>query len=280
LERNDSRHLKVSLRRIGRDRNPLLVIDNVLANAEEIRRQALGYQFKPARIGNGYYPGYLLPSPLRGMTALARWAAKLIWDGAYAKDGLEASGLDELDVESFFAIYSPAPGQEYAHIHTDGDNWLAMVLHLSHGLDKRAGTAFWRHQPTGLESIYNGEEPVRAATIIEACFGVDVLDRPRAAAVQRSTLGLAAWQRSLTPVRKTPFPATDHDAFKRIGYVPSRFNRLVVYPAWQLHSIAMSEQRTAPKLEAARLTLNGNVRHPLLERHPRMPVSPIAELED
>ena len=64
----------------------------------------------------------------------------------------------------------------------------------------------------------------------------------------------------------------DDDTWKRVGYIPAKFNRLVVYPTWQIHSIV---DRTNPNIlnaETIRLTINQFVDYPF----PRELTSPDA----
>jgi hypothetical protein len=70
---------------------------------------------------------------------------------------------------------------------------------------------------------------------------------------------------SLMPERtRPPFPARDHGSWQRIGLASARYNRLVAYPTWQWHSLAMCSYSPPATLADARLTLSLFVRHPLL----------------
>jgi hypothetical protein len=278
VQLNDPRKLKISLRRLGRDRNPLLVVDDVLANAEEIRAHALGCQFRAPTRGGGYYPGYLAPCALRGVDRVGRWAARYLWREAYELDDDDrASRLHQVEVDSFFAVCAPAPRERYVNVHVDGHSWLAMLIYLTPGEERASGTAFWRHVPTGLESVYNGPEPLRRIAVLEGLFGVELFDPARQPLVYSGEPTYQRWISTLMPAAvKAPFPDRDHGAWKRIGVVGARFNRLVVYPTWQFHSISMRKAQRPGSLEAARLTLNGFLKHPLIESLERMPAAPLA----
>jgi hypothetical protein len=75
-----------------------------------------------------------------------------------------------------------------------------------------------------------------------------------------------------------PFPGHDHGPWELIGAVPAKFNRLVVYPTWQFHSVVMNKPKPSISIDNVRLTLNTFMKHPALERIARVPVASVEGL--
>jgi hypothetical protein len=279
---NDPKKMKVSIKRFGREKNPILVVDNVLANAEEIREYGLGHRFIRATIGRSYYPGYQSTSSLRGIDTLGEWAARVLWTKGFGLDPENrVSMLNDVLTDTFFAMFSPAKTYKYGNVHTDGHSWLALLVYLTPGEDHYSGTGFWRHAPTGLESACSSPEPFNVMTKLDAMFKTRMVEGSRTVLSKFPHMSYMAFLRSLfrDVAMPPPFPARDHPPWENIGIVPARFNRLVVYPTWQFHGVVMLREKTAITKDTARLTLNTFIKHPALEEFDRNPVAQIEGLD-
>ncbi|MCE9573144.1 MAG: DUF6445 family protein [Deltaproteobacteria bacterium] len=269
--------LAPTLRRVGRDRNPVLVVDDFLANPDEIRARALDSRF---RRGDHlrYYPGYQADCALPGIDEITAWVARRMWTEGFGHR--PSPTLDLADCpRPLFSAMSPAPGATYLNIHVDGHSWLAVLLYLSKDSERTSGTAFWRQREHGLESMYLGPNPMKQMSVIDHVFGTRMLDkvlrplgRSPASTFEQFANGLC--ERDVRP----PFPERSHGVWQRTGIVRARYNRLVAYPTWMWHSATQRTYEPPRTLAAARLTLNMFIRHPVLEPRSLVPITPIGDL--
>ncbi|HTJ46381.1 MAG TPA: DUF6445 family protein [Kofleriaceae bacterium] len=265
---------KISLRQVGRDRNPVLVVDDVLANPDEIRTRALESRYRRGEQVR-YYPGYQADCSLPGIDELAAWVAERMWCDAYGRE--RGTLIDEADCpRPVFSALSPQPDGKYLNIHVDGHSWLAVLVYLSPGEDRRSGTAFWRQREHGVESIYIGPNAMKTMSLVDAVFGTRMVERVlpplgRSTAATFEQFASDLCERDVSP----PFPERSHGAWERTGIVRAKYNRLVAYPTWMWHSPAMRDYAPPRSLAEARLTLNAFIRHPLLEPRSLVPIAPI-----
>jgi hypothetical protein len=199
--------LDVSLQRIGREREPVMIVDGVLENAAAlVDYAAREVSFAPVFGPQGGYPGIRAPVPLDYVGALARTLSPTI-ERAF---GLERVKLAR--AECSFSLVTLAPGQlaplqRIPHADTADPLQFAILHYLC---DERfGGTAFYRHRATGFETL----SPNR---------------------IERYE---AARQRELTeamPAAGYIFGDTEH--YEQTGAVAAAFDRLVVYRSRTLHS--------------------------------------------
>jgi hypothetical protein len=277
--------LNPRIRRFGREKNPVLVVDDVLVNPTEVRDYAIHSRFVQAD-DRTYYPGYLAPCALHGLEPLVAWVAQEMWSNGHRLDrDRKYSSLDEVDCNNrYFAICAPDPNAAYRNVHVDGHSWLAIVLYLSLDLEATTGTAFWRHKGTGMESFYCGPDPVKEMTMIDGVFGTHMLNQVRGPLAYSGAATYEQWSEGffVPRVRRPPFPDRDHDGWKQIGRISARYNRLVAYPTWQWHGVYLTRYAPPPRIEDARLTLNLFVTHPLLGGHKAalVPAAPLRATKD
>lgn len=266
--------LKPVVRHVGRDRNPVLVVDDFLANPDQIRHRALESRYRRGD-HQRYYPGYQADCALPGIDEIIQWVARTIWRDGFGRGPSEL--LDDVDCpRPLFSAMSPDPRGKYLNIHVDGHSWLAVLLYLSPDQEQQSGTAFWRQREHGLESVYIGPNPMKTMSVIDTVFGTQMISRVlgplgRAPVATFEQFANGLCERDVSP----PFPERSHGVWQRTGIVRARFNRLVAYPTWMWHS-AVQRSYTPPRsLAAARLTLNMFARHPLLEPRTLVPITPI-----
>jgi hypothetical protein len=280
LRLNDRNNIKVSLGRLGDEENPVLIVDDVLANPDEIRDYALGVQYVRAR---NQYPGYLSTCTLRGLMPLGRWVAFVMWAEAFGLDPEDAKLSPKyVETEGYFGVLAPARSQKYRDVHSDPHGLFAMVLDLSPDADGSMGTAFWRHAATGIESACSRtENPFDVMVRYDEIFKTRLMEGAARLQAHAPTMTYAEWINTLSNelARRPPFPSRNHGPWELIDTVEARFNRLVVYPTWKLHSVFMKKHVQARSLERAPLTLNAFVRHPVFERMERLPAAMIPRQE-
>ncbi len=216
--------IRVHLRHVGLERQPLLVVDDVLADPWAMIDAARAAEFY--RPPHTNYPGLNANLPevyYRTVVTALRGPIEAAF-GVSAKAALKFFG--------FFALAttpaeSASPAQAIPHLDAPDPNRLAMVHYLCRG--DFGGTGFFRHQATGFESIDAARQDAYAASV-EAELG------------QRRP---AAFADARTP------------GYELIDEVAPVFNRLIVYRGHVLHAGLLGRGGGAADPATGRLTANG-----------------------
>lgn len=256
---------KVEWIAIGDYGTECLVIDDYLENAAELRELALGLEYDVPRAGD-YYPGLKSSAAVAGAMTCGREIAERFLKRLYPVDRPPVLMSSEALVRSSFAVaavdLSRLP-KNFSEQHVDNMDWIATVLHLSAISDGR-GTAFWEHRPTGIQTWLSADavQLRRVETLLKMRMREQLnaaLDRVPAFSLSDIDKALRTWKES----KRRPFSADEDDDWRLLHQVPARFNRLVAYPTWQLHSavdtLAVAELST----ETMRLTMNQWVGYPV-----------------
>jgi hypothetical protein len=223
-----ARHPDFQIQRltIGTERAPLLVIDNVIADAEELVRIAAS---KPYGDVTSYYPGVRSKEPLLYQQNLLN---DLRHEFAQAF-GLNARALRFTGCH--FSLVTTPPEkliylQRIPHIDSFEGHELAFVHYLFKA--DLGGTAFYRHRSTGYEYI----DRQREADYLRAL-------EAEQAAVERSSTG---------------YIDGDTEFYEKVGEQQGVFNRMLVYRRNSLHSGAI-KPGFVPNLDPrqGRLSVNG-----------------------
>jgi len=220
---------RISVRRLGAEGQPLIVVDGVLLHPEEMLAFA-GTQGRFADPPAGsYYPGRngVLPANYGRIlcNALRPFLERVF--------GL-APGM-ALSHEGFFGLAcAPAeslqPIQTIPHFDAANPHRIAGVHYLCH--PPYGGTAFYRHTATGYESIHGLRvEPYRRAVYAE-------LEGDGADGAQRGHVG------------------GDVAGYSCIETVEVVFNRLILYRATSLHAGLLAAAPLGGTPEDGRLTAN------------------------
>src|SRR5262245_13271779 len=90
IRMSDVSRLTPELQRFGRDKNPVLVVDDFLANPDEVRQCALQSRFCAGSYLR-YYPGYQADCGLRGIDEVVSWVAATMWRDAFGRKVAEPS---------------------------------------------------------------------------------------------------------------------------------------------------------------------------------------------
>ncbi len=245
---------------IGEARTAVLVVDDFLADAGQVRAfaQELAY-FAPSH--KERYPGVRSPISLAGGAALKQWMAEHMLGRLFTEQRAPHLTTAEYDPLGAFCLFTGDAGSEVRveDQHVDGAYWLAAVLHLSTSHEGR-GTAFWRHRATGLQHWVALDALQLGA--LESAFGLCI--RAPLAQAKRHFWSNEEVARLLfaAPATRRPFTADSDDCWERLALIPSRFNRLVLYPTWQIHSLVDTSSAPLTRDEA-RLTFNQMIDYPL-----------------
>jgi hypothetical protein len=203
---NPTLHPNFSVRReaIGREQAPLLVIDNLLADAEEQVDHAASRIFGD---GGYYFPGVRAKAPL----TYQRFVLERL-GGLFAEHfGVNASKL-RFTMCQLSLVTTPAANlshlQRIPHIDSVFTEELAFIHYLFRG--SLGGTAFYRHRSTGFEIIDMARRDRYFACVEAEKQGPDC---PPATYINGSTA-----------------------LYEQVGAEDGVFNRMLVYRRNSLHS--------------------------------------------
>lgn len=216
------------LEHIGAEREPLLILDDMIASPDAlIRIAAEDAAFGDPAAGENFYPGLLAPAPLDYVGGLARALDPLI---------REAFDLAEVRLgraSCNFSMVTLAPdrltlAQRLPHVDTVDPLQFAILHYLC---DPRlGGTAFYRHRATGFETL-QPERLVRYRATLDA-------------------------ELSASPPAFT-YMGADTPQFARTRLVEAAFNRVIVYRSRTLHSGHIpAPTALSPDPRVGRLTAN------------------------
>lgn len=210
---------------LGKERAPLLVIDNFIAEPERLVKKAATAQFV---MGGRFYPGIRAKAPPSYEHFLTTRLRPLLAEHF----GIDSPSL-QLSMCHFSLVTTPAAQltlpQCLPHVDSFEPEGLATIHYLfSKNL---GGTAFYRHRATGYEYLDQARRPVYSRTLETECMGAD---RPEAEYINGDT-----------PI------------FEQIARADGVFNRMLIYRRNSLHSGAI-ERDFVPDADprTGRLSIN------------------------
>jgi hypothetical protein len=251
-------------------RTPLLVIDDCVADPTQLRSFGLGLRY--ARPTGDYYPGWKSAAALRGARAFYRRVSDAFLAALWPGGAPPQLAVTSQNVQTFAVLgFDPSQEPHFIDQHTDDEAWLATVLYLFPNEQARGrGTAFWRHRPTGLTHWL----PTDIANVLssEVFLGLD-LTKPVAAAMANGIVppiaNLRAFGERLggapKPGRRA-FSLEETDEWELVHFVEAKFNRMVIYPTFQIHSVVDTSDPTDASV-GVRLTMNTFIDYPFPGPH-------------
>ena len=216
--------MKVGIEPVGREREPLVVIDDFAVDPDALRAFATGAELGPAA---HHYPGLRAPLPDYYLPTQLREIAAVLAD-AFGQAG--QVGV----IDASYSIVTTLPAdlsvaQRLPHCDAHARNRIALIHYLSPDSD---GTAFFRHRSTGFETV----------------------DERRAAIY---TDQLAAELRHGGPP-PAAYIASDTALFERTMLAEAHYNRALLYRSCLLHSGAIApDAALSPDAAVGRLTITG-----------------------
>lgn len=213
----------ISARLIGRERQPLVIVDGFAPDPHALRAAAIASRFQAA---DRHYPGVRAPLPPNywpDTQAIVGTVLREVFDCRRSLRLLDAS----------FSMVTRSPDsltteQRLPHIDATGPSRYAMIHYLS--LQDGDGTAFFRHRATGFESVTELREASYYGRLTAELR--DVWAPPM------------AYMRDSSPL------------FERTTLVEARYNRALIYRSSLLHSGAISPDAALSSDPAsARLTV-------------------------
>ena len=215
----------VSVRRVGQEDQPVLVIDGAMAHPDNMVEIARRVPFRaPDR---SMYPGVTAPLPPIYFRELLRKVRPLLSDmfGIWPEVELTAHGFLALATRPPEALH---PMQKIPHQDAADPMRLGMVHYFCQA--PHAGTAFFRHTATGFETVDAARREVFAPIAIEELKAQDASSMPHVGPETRN--------------------------YDMTGQVEAQFNRLIIYRANLLHAGLLEGAALSDDPDAGRLTAN------------------------
>ncbi|HEU4625322.1 MAG TPA: DUF6445 family protein [Steroidobacteraceae bacterium] len=210
---------------VGAERFPLLVVDDFVANADELVDYAVTQTFT---VQGRYYPGIRCVAPPRYQQFLLATLGSAMLECLGV-----ARGSLRLSMCHFSIVTTPADRlelpQRIPHVDSLAKHGLASIHYLFR--KDLGGTAFYRHRSTGFESIDESRNERYLRTLEAECAG------------------------ALAP--GPGYINGDTPLFEQIGRQDGIFNRLLLYPRNVLHSGCIAHDFVPdPDPRTGRLSIN------------------------
>ena len=215
----------ITIHRVGREAQPVAVIDDFAGDPDAVRAAAIAAGFGPAM---HHYPGIRAPLPPDYLTGQLP-----VVEAALAQAFGTAARLDVIDA-SFSIVTTPrdalSVSQRLPHCDAHDARRIALVHYLAPG--NGDGTGFFRHRSTGFETVDAARSPIYADQVAaELRYG---------------------------GAPPPGYVTGDTSLFECIFDVEARCNRAIVYPGFLLHSGLIGADATlSPDAAAGRLTVTG-----------------------
>jgi hypothetical protein len=201
-----SEHSRLATERVGREKLPVLVIDDFLDDPGVLVEYAAADSAFDG-VSDAFYPGIRAPIPPIYCFALRAFLGELIGKTF----GLESSRLTG-EVSHFSLITTPASRlqvlQRIPHFDNTNPKQLAVLHYLCR--PGYGGTSFYRHRRTGFEFIDAERRPLYSSVVAKE---LDELGPP--------------------PAR---YICGDDPLFERTATFEAAFNRVLIYRSIDLHS--------------------------------------------
>jgi Family of unknown function (DUF6445) len=214
----------VSLTRIGREGEPVVVIDNFIADPQALISAAAGLRYQPL---GPHYPGIRAPAAAAYLEARGDLLKQILTDVFGFTRGAAL-------VECNFSLVTTPPAaltpiQRLPHFDSLDRGRLALLHYL--GQSAQGGTAFFRHRRTGYETLNAARfEPFRTALDED----VRVAGLPSA-----------------------DYPTRSQELFEEIHRIDAAPNRMAIYRGVTLHcGVIPADFAFDPDPRTGRLTVN------------------------
>jgi len=212
---------------IGRSGEPVIVVEGLMADPDELIEAAARATYAPADGERGGYPGLRAPLPPDYSERLLRLADPLI------RKVFDLPDIRFSSAESAFSMVTRPPGtlhplQRLPHVDTSSPLRFAL-LHFLCGMPF-GGTAFFRQDSTGLEQVSPADFAAYAAARHDR-----LADLPADRA----------------------YPGPETPGYTRTAAFAARMDRLLIYRSFSLHSGIIAPDRPLPAdPRTGRLTAN------------------------
>jgi hypothetical protein len=219
---------RVEVLRIGREAQPVLVVDGLLTGAEDLVAFAADTAvLAPVKAATNFYPGVRAPAPPGYVQALVTALRPHLATTFGAPPDGRAHVTCALSMATLPADQASL-AQRLPHIDTTHPVQLA-ILHYLCG-PPHGGTAFYRHRATGFEAV----DPARGPAYLAALRG-EMADGPGG---------------------QDGYITASNGLYEQTAVVAPAFNRIVVYASNLLHAGVLADHPASGDPRAGRLTAN------------------------
>lgn len=225
---NVSRQSLPKIELIGKDKTPIIIIDDYADNLDEIAEQVATFGcFSPDNVTN--YPGVRSPIPKALVVGYLKPLMQLLYRIYKFPNSFEPSPID-----NYFSLITSQPDelsamQSWPHFDTPNPNLIAIIHYLDKG--SHGGTGFFRHNKSDLDRI-DEKSKDQYFQCAQDYFQ----------SINTNTYGYCTEQHS------------EFTCYKKISYKP---NRLIIFPGQLLHSTLVELNTDLdPNPERGRLTAN------------------------
>jgi len=192
-----------SVERFGTEQAPVVIIDNFVSDPDNLKSKAQGLRFEK---DGPYYPGLRAPADPAYLQEAVPLLSRIL-----ETEFKVARGTDLLGCTYSLVTTPPqdlSPKQRIPHFDGTDENIIAVLHFLCD--ETNGGTAFFRHNETGFESMTSRRLPD-----------------------YNHSLERYAHYNGLPPAR---YFTGDTEQYKQIGTVNARYNRCIIYRGNSLHS--------------------------------------------
>lgn len=223
-------HYQLHTQLVGNEDNKIVIIDDVLADPDTLVRYACNQQFHPyasaaARKG---YPGVRAQTPPELGNAIRQTIIPVIRQQFSQPTHSEVKTYQEAFCLMSTPPHALGPLQTIPHFDASSTGFFAILLYLcdhNHG-----GTALYRHNATGIESV----TPNRCDLFLDTVY-----------------------QELNSKRREKTYIGDSDPLFTRIAYFPATYNRMMIYPGSLLHSANINSDSSLTHCPSTgRLTCN------------------------
>ncbi|MFC3116302.1 DUF6445 family protein [Cellvibrio fontiphilus] len=201
--------MNVQILDIGNEQNKVICIDNFFSDPNRLVDVAAKSLFAPyaAATQRKGYPGVRTAAPADYSLSLVNSVNELVRREFSIASPASIKLLQEAMCLMTVPESALGPLQTIPHFDASNPHFFATLLYLCD--EAHGGTGFYRHNATGYETI----TPERCDHYLDVCY--EELNTKR---------------------REKRYFADTDAAFTKTGFVPAKFNRLVIYQGCILHS--------------------------------------------
>jgi hypothetical protein len=222
--------LSVQTIQFGNEQGKIICFDDFLEKPSLLIDIAANSTFSPyaaAQQRKGY-PGVRTPAPAELGKQMRGQICEIIKREFNIPEAAKITPLQDAMCLMTVPEFKLGPLQTIPHFDASNPNFFATLLYLCG--EEHGGTGFYRHNSTGYESI----TPERCDHYLDICY--EELNSKK---------------------RDKRYFSQSDDYFTKIGFIPARFNRLVVYRGCLLHSAnILSDISLCADPRVGRLTAN------------------------
>lgn len=223
-----NKDFKVTLHEYGKEKHPILSLDNFLENPQDVVDIISKHPFPERNKLNVFHPGWRIPCKLEFEDI--KNAITQVCDHYYKlEDYIKNDTGRELYIDIQFNLYQGGTPCMVTSIlpHVD-QAFIACNLHLNPDEENMGGTDFYTHVRTGLQADYS------------YIFGDKFKQTQKYMLLKEEKR--AIWFNNYETIHDDFELEKRSDQWKKEFTVEAKFNRLNIYPAYLFHAVGMKKE--------------------------------------